>query len=86
MFLPVYGRSDNVRDWLYVEDHARALHLIMATGKVGESYSVGDRHERTSLQMVETICDRLDDLRPSPGLCRRELITFVSDRPGHDKR
>lgn len=84
--LPVYGKGDNVRDWLHVEDHARALHLIATQGVPGESYNVGGRNERTNLQVVEAICDVLDELRPLPGQTRRELITFVTDRPGHDAR
>ncbi|WP_297507601.1 dTDP-glucose 4,6-dehydratase [uncultured Caulobacter sp.] len=84
--LPVYGKGDNVRDWLHVEDHARALHLIATQGVPGESYNVGGRNERTNLQVVEAICDILDALRPVEGLRRRDLITFVTDRPGHDAR
>jgi len=84
--LPVYGKGDNIRDWLYVDDHAKALVLIATKGKVGESYNVGGRNERTNLQVVETICDILDELRPQPDLKRRDLITFVTDRPGHDAR
>ncbi len=84
--LPVYGKGDNVRDWLHVEDHARALHLIASQGVPGESYNVGGRNERTNLQVVEAICDVLDELRPVAGLKRRDLITFVADRPGHDAR
>ena len=84
--LPVYGKGDNVRDWLHVEDHARALHLIATQGAPGQSYNVGGRNERTNLQVVEAICDVLDALRPVPGLKRRDLITFVADRPGHDAR
>ncbi len=84
--LPVYGKGDNVRDWLHVEDHARALYLIASKGVPGESYNVGGRNERTNLQVVEAICDVLDQLRPIPGQSRRELITFVADRPGHDAR
>ena len=83
--LPVYGRGDNVRDWLYVEDHARALALIVQRGRPGESYNVGGRNERTNLQVVQAICDRLDALKPS-NASRRELIRFVADRPGHDQR
>lgn len=83
--LPVYGRGENVRDWLYVEDHARALELIITQGEPGRTYNVGGRNERSNLEVVETICDLLDDMihtnRP-----RRELITFVTDRPGHDMR
>lgn len=84
--LPVYGKGDNVRDWLHVEDHARALHLVATQGVPGESYNVGGRNERTNLQVVEAICDILDELRPVVGLKRRDLITFVADRPGHDAR
>ena len=85
--LPVYGKGDNIRDWLFVEDHARALDLIFSTGRVGESYNVGGRNERTNLSVVETICDTLDRRQPLPdGRSRRELITFVTDRPGHDRR
>ncbi len=85
--LPVYGRGENVRDWLYVDDHARALELVMAEGRVGESYNVGGRAERNNLHVVETICDLLDARRPLPdGGKRRTLITIVTDRPGHDRR
>ncbi len=85
--LPVYGKGENVRDWLYVDDHARALATIATTGKVGESYNVGGRNERTNLQVVETICDILDVRIPlEDGRKRRELISFVTDRPGHDRR
>ena len=84
--LPVYGKGDNIRDWLYVDDHAKALVLIATKGVVGESYNVGGRNERTNLEVVETICDLLDELRPQAGLKRRDLITFVHDRPGHDAR
>ena len=83
--LPVYGAGDNVRDWLYVEDHARALALIVQQGRPGESYNVGGRNERTNLTVVQTICDTLDALAPKP-TPHRELIAFVPDRPGHDKR
>ncbi len=85
--LPVYGKGDNIRDWLYVEDHARALSLILQQGTPGETYNVGGNNERTNLEVVETICDILDELVPREnGKSRRELITFVADRPGHDKR
>ncbi len=83
--LPVYGKGENVRDWLYVDDHARALALIVQRGKPGANYNVGGRNERTNLEVVRTICDRLDHLQPSTRP-RRELITFVQDRPGHDQR
>jgi len=84
--LPVYGDGGNVRDWLYVDDHARALELIMTQGRVGESYNVGGRAERTNLAVVEAICDALDKLKPRAEGSHRELITFVADRPGHDRR
>ncbi|MEG6509462.1 dTDP-glucose 4,6-dehydratase [Methyloligella sp. 2.7D] len=85
--LPVYGKGDNVRDWLHVEDHARALATIVTEGEVGQSYNVGGRSERTNLGVVEAICDILDEVRPrANGTPRRELITFVTDRPGHDRR
>lgn len=85
--LPVYGRGENVRDWLYVDDHARALVLVATTGAVGRSYNIGGRNERSNLEVVETICDTLDRLRPlDSGRPRRELIDFVTDRPGHDLR
>lgn len=85
--LPVYGKGENVRDWLYVDDHAKALELVLTKGVVGESYNVGGRNERTNLQVVETICDILDARVPlASGRSRRELITFVTDRPGHDRR
>ena len=85
--LPVYGKGENVRDWLFVEDHARALDAVISKGRVGESYNIGGREERTNLQVVEAICDALDQRRPLPGgESRRSLITFVTDRPGHDRR
>ncbi len=85
--LPVYGTGDNVRDWLYVDDHARALIKVLTEGAVGESYNIGGNQERTNLQVVEAICDALDARRPlSDGTSRRELIAFVTDRPGHDRR
>lgn len=85
--LPVYGAGANVRDWLYVEDHARALELVATRGKVGESYNIGGRCERTNLAVVESVCDLLDARRPrAGGASHRELIAFVTDRPGHDRR
>ncbi|NJL08838.1 MAG: dTDP-glucose 4,6-dehydratase [Methylacidiphilales bacterium] len=84
--LPVYGDGQNVRDWLYVDDHARALSLVIERGQVGETYNVGGRNERTNLAVVETICDLLDRHAPSPAGPHRRLISFVSDRPGHDRR
>ncbi|MCR9177004.1 MAG: dTDP-glucose 4,6-dehydratase [Alphaproteobacteria bacterium] len=86
--LPVYGKGDNVRDWLQVEDHARALWTIASTGAAGESYNVGGNNEKTNLEVVEVICDLLDEMAPSlsDGSPRRSLISFVTDRPGHDFR
>lgn len=88
--LPIYGKGDNVRDWLYVEDHARALLTVAERGVPGETYNVGGNNERSNLEVVENICDILDELAPEhrpPQLeSFRGLITFVPDRPGHDKR
>ncbi|MEM7567729.1 MAG: dTDP-glucose 4,6-dehydratase, partial [Pseudomonadota bacterium] len=85
--LPVYGKGDNVRDWLFVDDHARAILAIVERGRVGETYNVGGEAERTNLTVVETICDALDaEAGLDDGRARRELITFVKDRPGHDFR
>jgi dTDP-glucose 4,6-dehydratase len=85
--LPVYGRGENVRDWLYVEDHAEALLTAVERGRVGETYNIGGSSERKNLAVVEAICDLVDQLRPCKnGKARRELITFVADRPGHDLR
>jgi dTDP-glucose 4,6-dehydratase len=84
--LPVYGDGKNVRDWLYVEDHAKALTLVLERGVVGETYNVGGRNERSNLHVVESICDLLDEVAPGTQRSRRDLITFVADRPGHDRR
>lgn len=85
--LPIYGKGENVRDWLFVEDHARALEAVMGRGKPGSSYNVGGNSERTNLQVVETICSILDKKQPrSEGRNYSDLITFVTDRPGHDRR
>ena len=85
--LPVYGRGLNVRDWLYVEDHARALATILTRGAIGETYNVGGNEERRNIDVVEEICDLVDELAPELGYgTRRDLITFVDDRPGHDQR
>lgn len=83
--LPVYGKGDNVRDWLYVDDHARALDLIIERGRIGETYNVGGRNERQNIEVVRRICDVLDRLVPADRP-RQELIEFVTDRPGHDAR
>nr|WP_294002974.1 dTDP-glucose 4,6-dehydratase [Sphingomonas sp.] len=85
--LPVYGKGENVRDWLFVEDHARALEMVLTKGIVGQSYNVGGRAERSNLAVVEAVCDLLDQRRPRPDLTAyRTLIRFVADRPGHDRR
>jgi dTDP-glucose 4,6-dehydratase len=85
--VPVYGNGANIRDWLYVEDHARALFRILSEGRAGESYNVGGNAERTNLDVVESICCLLDEMLPeSPHWPHRRLITFVTDRPGHDRR
>lgn len=84
--LPVYGRGANVRDWLHVEDHARALVLVFTAGRLGQSYNIGGRNERTNLAVVEAIADILDQEVPLKSGSRRSLITFVGDRPGHDLR
>ncbi|MCY1497242.1 dTDP-glucose 4,6-dehydratase 2 [compost metagenome] len=94
--LPVYGDGSQIRDWLYVEDHARALVEVVTRGVVGETYNIGGHNEKRNLEVVETICELLDELRPlkedrEQGLGRpprsyKELITFVKDRPGHDRR
>jgi dTDP-glucose 4,6-dehydratase len=83
--LPVYGKGENVRDWLYVEDHARALDLIAERGRAGETYNVGGRNERRNIDVVRRICGVLDELAPA-NRPREELIEFVTDRPGHDAR
>ena len=85
--LPIYGKGENVRDWLFVEDHARALALVATKGVLGESYNIGGGAERTNLAVVQSICDILDRKRPRRGGARyRDLISFVTDRPGHDRR
>lgn len=84
--LPVYGKGNQVRDWLYVEDHARALYRVASQGKVGETYNIGGHNEKQNLEVVYRICDLLDELAPSSEGSYRRLITFVKDRPGHDLR
>jgi dTDP-glucose 4,6-dehydratase len=85
--LPVYGRGENVRDWLYVDDHARALHRVVSAGRVGETYLISGREERRNIDVVRQICALVDELAPLPdGRPHADLITFVSDRPGHDLR
>jgi len=83
--LPVYGQGVNIRDWLYVEDHARALDLIASRGRLGEKYNVGGRNERRNIDVVHRICALMDELRPR-AKPHSDLITFVTDRPGHDAR
>jgi dTDP-glucose 4,6-dehydratase len=85
--LPVYGKGDNIRDWLYVDDHADALQLVLEQGKLGESYNIGGFNEHTNLDVVHRVCDMMDELLPESEHCpHRNLITFVTDRPGHDQR
>ena len=85
--LPVYGGGENVRDWLYVEDHARALWMVLTKGQPGETYNVGGDAEMRNIDVVGMICDLVDELSPRPGAApSRRLITFVQDRPGHDLR
>jgi len=84
--LPVYGTGSNIRDWLYVEDHAEALLLVLQRGKVGRSYAIGGENERTNLELVRSLCMVLDTKRPKPQGSYADQITFVTDRPGHDAR
>jgi len=85
--IPVYGKGDNIRDWLYVEDHARALFAILSKARAGETYNIGGNAERTNLDVVQSICRLLDEMLPdSPHRPHQRLITFVADRPGHDRR
>ena len=85
--LPIYGKGDNVRDWLYVDDHARALRLVFERGMVGEVYNIGGHNEKTNLAVVDTLCALLDELRPrADGQSYATQKTYVADRPGHDKR
>jgi dTDP-glucose 4,6-dehydratase len=86
--LPVYGKGENVRDWLYVDDHARALLLALERGVPGQTYNVGGGNERRNIDVVHRVCDLLDELAPDSngGRTHRELIRFVTDRPGHDAR
>lgn len=84
--IPVYGQGSNIRDWLYVLDHCRALEGVLDRGRCGETYVIGGHHEMTNLQVVKTICQILDDERPRASGSYGDLITFVADRPGHDQR
>jgi len=84
--LPVYGDGQNVRDWLYVDDHCEAIAIVLARGRVGETYNIGGWNEKRNIEIVEIICDIVDEIAGPRGTPRRELITFVKDRPGHDRR
>jgi len=85
--LPVYGDGSNVRDWLFVTDHCRAIDMVVKRGKTGRTYNIGGHNERTNLEIVHAICDLVDEAVPRPdGSSRRNLVTFVTDRPGHDQR
>ena len=85
--IPVYGDGQNVRDWLYVEDHCDAIRTVLGQGKPGETYNIGGRNEKRNMETVQTICSILDELRPKdPTVPHNKLITFVQDRPGHDRR
>jgi dTDP-glucose 4,6-dehydratase len=84
--LPVYGDGKNIRDWLYVGDHCDALHLVARQGEPGQTYNVGGKNERTTIEIAHTVCDLLDELSPRAGASHRDLVKFVPDRPGHDRR
>ncbi len=84
--LPVYGDGRNVRDWLYVEDHCEAIRTVLERGKVGETYNIGGWNEKPNIEIVETICQLVDEMAPAAGTSRKDLITYVKDRPGHDRR
>jgi len=87
--LPIYGKGNQIRDWLYVEDHARALYKVVTEGQAGETYNIGGHNEKQNIEVVETICSLLEVFAPNkPEGVRqyRDLITFVQDRPGHDLR
>src|SRR6266853_1024620 len=85
--LPVYGDGENVRDWLYVEDHCRAIRAVLSQGRVGETYNIGGRSEKKNLDIIAAICGLLDELRPNdPAVPHSKLVTFVKDRAGHDRR
>lgn len=83
--LPIYGKGDQIRDWLYVEDHARALYKVVTEGKIGETYNIGGHNEKQNIEVVQTICESLDQLVPND-VSYSSLITYVTDRPGHDRR
>jgi len=87
--LPVYGKGNQIRDWLYVEDHARALYKVVIKGKVGETYNIGGHNEKQNIEVVHTLCELLEELcpeKPAGVKQYKDLITYVQDRPGHDLR
>ena len=84
--LPVYGDGKNVRDWLYVEDHCEAIATVLRSGRPGDTYNIGGWNEKPNIEIVQRICDLVDEMAPAGGSSRRELITYVKDRPGHDRR
>ena len=84
--IPIYGDGMNVRDWLYVRDHAEALWRVLQAGVLGETYNIGGNNECPNIRIVELICDLVDEFRPELGGHSRKLMTFVKDRPGHDRR
>ena len=84
--LPVYGDGKNVRDWLYVTDHCEAIRMVLERGRLGETYNIGGWNEKSNIEIVRTVCGLLDEMEPDPAGPRERLITFVTDRPGHDRR
>jgi dTDP-glucose 4,6-dehydratase len=84
--LPVYGDGKNVRDWLYVEDHCEAIATVLSGGQPGDTYNIGGWNEKPNIEIVQTICDLVDEIAPRAGESCRSLVTFVKDRPGHDRR
>ena len=84
--LPVYGDGQQVRDWLYVKDHCAAIRVVLAGGRVGQTYNVGGWNEKPNIEIVQTVCRLLDEMRPDPACSHSRLITYVTDRPGHDRR
>ena len=84
--IPIYGKGENIRDWLFVEDHCNALDLIIKKGNIGDSYNIGGKNELSNINLVRIICNKLDEIYPNPKGSYQKLISFVKDRPGHDKR
>ena len=84
--LPVYGDGQQIRDWLYVKDHGSAIRAVLARGTPGETYNVGGWNEKPNIEIVQTVCALLDEMRPDPAGSHARLITYVTDRPGHDRR